>query len=243
MKNLLTYEIKKHIKLILGLIIIIFLISLFDNYYVRTNQIYDPNSEISTSAKSFISFFSFAFIRLFLFGLFIYFINDFINNIMQDEKNLLFSIPIKSSQFFLTKIISISILVALVFLTAIIFNFVNLSSILLDFNFQDYIKNGLVNTLKGISSFYSLCLVALLLGYFTILSIKKQLEKTRFIFLWILPFSIAFSVYFAFVQKAFYSMEEFFITPSNWYLVLLNIAISVILFYLNCHWLDKKIDM
>lgn len=243
MNKLLIYELKKHIKLIVGMIVIIGIITYFDIHYLRNNSLYEQNSEIYNSAKSLIALFSFAFIRLFLFGLFIYFINDFMNNLMQDEKNFFFSIPLRSSEFFLAKVISVSILVILVFIAAFIFNVVDIRSLFLNIDFKGYLKFGLLNTLRGIGSLYSVCLVALLLGYFTILSIKKQLEKTRFTFLWILPFSIVFSIYFAIVQQAHLHSSQFFITPSNWYLILVNLVISLVLFRLNCHWLDKKIDI
>ena len=241
MKNLTLYEIKKHIKLIVGLMIIIVLISMFNAYYIKSGD-YVQNSSIYESAKNLIALFSFVFVRLLLFGLFIYFITDFINNLFGDERNFLFSIPIKSSQYFLSKILSVSLLVALIYGFIAILNFINFENLLLDFN--PLVNNKyFLNLLRGVLSFYSVCLVALLLGYMTILIFKKQLEKTRFIFLWILPFSLIFSIYFAFISQAFYTINDFFITPSNWTLIIINLFISIILFIINCNLLDKKVDI
>ena len=80
MKNLFRYEIKKHIKVILAILLVIFIILFLESTFYRKADIIN-NSDIYNYAKSLLGTFIFIFIRLFLFGLFIYFGTDFIKNL------------------------------------------------------------------------------------------------------------------------------------------------------------------
>lgn len=241
MKNLFRYEIKKHIKVVLAILLIIFIILLLETtFYSKVD--YLAKSDVYEYAKSLLGTFIFLFIRLFLFGLFVYFGTDFIKNLMTDEKNFLFAIPVKSSEFFLAKILSITVMVATIFIEIIFGGY------LLDL-INGHITNRIgsyelfAENVKGFTSLYTLCLVALLLAYFTILVSKKHLEKTRFQFLWLLPFSILFSIYYSVILILFHKGELFLITPVGWILVLINLILVGVLFHFNCKILDTRTDL
>ena len=233
MKNLLIYELRKHVKTILAITMIAIFLEIFSNYYlVRSMSDYGASS-LST-IKEFLAFWSFVIVRMLFFGLFVYFTNDFVKNILSDEKNFLFTLPIRSSSYFLAKILSISIFVGFVGLSLVAFN-PTMREDILSYNFIRFINSAL--------TIYSICLVALLLAYAVILISKKYLEKSRFTFLWILPFAVIFSLYLALMINTIFMTSTDIINIKSWTLVIINAVLSLSLFFLDCRLLDKRVDL
>lgn len=242
MKNLFFYEIKKHYKVILSIMLIILLLIISENSIYRQHKLMN-NSEILSYARSLFEAFAFLFIRLFLFGLFIYFGTDFINNLMSNEKNFLFSIPVKARDYFLSKILSITLMIGAVFVEIIYVGWI--VDFIINKRNIDRLNGPKVffENLEAFTSLYTVCLVALLLAYLCILLSKKYLEKSRFKFLWLGPFSIMFSIYYTIILIAFRRIDLFIFTPGSWILVIFNLILSILLFILDCRILENKTDL
>lgn len=242
MKDLIKYELKKHIKTVLGLMIIVFLIlSIYNSSYLISIA---NSSNSYESTKIVLATFIFIFMRTFIFGLFIYFVGDFIKNLMTGEKNTIFCLPVKTETIILSKIVAITLLVGLLMLQIFLHE---LSRI--------YMTTGIIGPLSvlnvdnywqafvGLISFFSLCLVALLIAYWTILVCKKWLEKTRFQFLWLVPFALCFSVYLAIITSLFMQNKSFIFASISWGYIGVNMVTALLLFKLICHLIDKKVDI
>ncbi|MDO5026453.1 MAG: hypothetical protein Q4E50_01335 [Tissierellia bacterium] len=233
MIDLLKYELKKHSKIILVITLLAAFVSFSSNLYLE-NFITIDEASYTSGLDVFFAFIFLIFNRLLFLGLFAYFTDDFVKNLTSHEKNFLFSLPIKAWKFFAVKILSISLLVALV-----IGVFVASSKYI----HRELLTYSLDRLLIIIANIYTGSLFSLLLAYAMIMVSKKYLETSKFNFLWIIPFAVAFSIYFTLTINLYYynPMEE--ITFENSYLILTNLIGSLVLFKINCWLLDKKIDI
>lgn len=235
MRNLIVYDLKKHIKTVISLSIITILVGVFSP---KINiPLEEANFSILKMIYTKINTIIFIYMRSVLFGFFIYLGQDFVNNIISGEKNLLFSLPIKAKNFLLAKVISTSILTFLlassIFVATLIHDFSRSQDLSLSFD-------GV--SLVGIVSLYFVCSVALMLLIACILLCKPLLDKTKFKFIWFLPFTLVFGAYYL-ITGTMGDEIYFIFANTSGISIISSIAITILLFYFNSYFLDNKIDL
>lgn len=185
--------------------------------------------------------------RFGIFALFIYFGNDFVRNITLAEKNLIFTSPIATYKFLLAKIFSVTLSCALaygsIFATDKLTRLIFLSQ-----------KEGYVSLVgfKALLMIFSLCLVALVLQHSSILLTKGLIKKTKFKYVWLLPFTIIFALYIgginlaiekAIETNAFFDMfDSRALDLPSALLIGFNFLVAGGIFMFNSYQMDHKID-
>lgn len=237
MLKIIKYELKKQYKTSILLFFIMLAMTL---YTVNLSNTYVANeSESIDVIQSYISMIN----SLFLLGYMVYLGYDFTNTLLGNEKYFLFTIPIQTIKIFIAKIITTSILAALMFAPSII-------NIIYEYNkdrpryyeiYQPFTASQFLCELVG---FYSLCLMVLMLMFFIIFISKKILEKIKFKFLWLIPLGFVFSLYLDLVINKFATdFSPIFIMGFSLELTIVHIVVSIILLILTSYLIDKKVDI
>lgn len=248
MLKLVKYDLKKHLRLVLVLCSLLFALFLLDSFRTPfysgdvTNKFID---NIMNVYYSFITMLRWGTIIGFL----IFIGYDFIQNLLSDEKNFLFSIPLSTSEFFLSKIISTTILTGILYSTLGVVSFLNnimfkdsaLSEGNLSINYWKIFWESF--GLKSLPTIFTYCLVALMILYFIVLVFKKALENTRFKFLWLLPFTLIFITYYVLTFPNDLNVYTGNMTGGQLKIVIINLIVAMILFAANSCMLKNKTDI
>lgn len=248
MTKLVKYDLKKHLRLVVIMSAILFSFYLLDSFRNPFGSGTYANRDLQAVVMDAVSSFLFMVSRVSLVGFMIYIGYDFIQNIMSDEKNFLFSIPVSTEKFFLSKIISTTILTGILYVSIAAATYLNsmIKSSLYVNTADSYMEHAtLIDSfsIKALPLVYTYCLVALMILYFVILVFKKALEKTRFKFLWLLPFTLIFIMYYAFTLPSEVDMTMVTIVNGQFTLLAVNLVIACLLFLANSWILKTKTDI
>ena len=237
MLKIIKYELKKHFKSSIFLFIILLAFSFYTSYN------YDHHAENIYDSINIVNLYIELINSLFLIGYLVYLGYDFTNTLLGGEKYFIFNIPINTIKILIGKVISISLLTGLMQLPAMFTSIYRYNKYLSDPTIQIQPLTMTIS-IKELVSFYSFCLMVLMLTFLIIVISKNILEKIKFKFLWLVPLAVIVSIYLDSSASILNSTlpTEIFLLVFNLKATIIHFLISFVFLLITAYIIDKKID-